>query len=513
MDTFSESEIARFYNGRCVFITGGTGFMGKVLVEKLLRSCPGLKNLYLLLRNKKGLAPRQRLEQLLNDKIFERIREENPKSLNKIIPISGDITVDGLGISQNDLNQLVKNVSVIFHSAATIRFEEPLRVAVNYNMLGTRRVIKLAHQIPQLVALVHVSTAYANCDRQKIDEVIYDPKITPQQLIDAIEWMSDEMIENILPKLLGARPNTYTLTKALAETMIMEECGSLPVAIVRPSIVTASRREPYPGWVDNIHNVTGIFLASSKGVLRSLYLNSSAVLDIIPVDIVINLMITVAWNTATKPQNSILIYNCSSGMLNPITIGDIEKYTFPLAIKYPCSEHFRYPGLTIRSNRFLHNVFVLLDHYMPAYIFDTISALTGGNRMMVRIYEKLHKATEQLVFFATRQWQFKSTNIRDLQEQLSEVDQKTFCFDAKQIHWPQYLEDYYLGIRRYILKEENSTIPAARKNLKRLYFTNKTIEYLIFFGLFNAFMYRSGAGSYIWSSAKSKLFDFVQSQV
>lgn len=43
---------------------------------------------------------------------------------------------------------------------------------------------------------------------------------------------------------------------------------------------------------------------------------------------------------------------------------------------------------------------------------------------MVRIYEKLHKATEQLVFFATRQWQFKSTNIRDLQEQLSEVDQK-----------------------------------------------------------------------------------------
>lgn len=43
---------------------------------------------------------------------------------------------------------------------------------------------------------------------------------------------------------------------------------------------------------------------------------------------------------------------------------------------------------------------------------------------MVRIYDKLHKATEQLVFFATRQWQFKSRNIVELQEQQSELDRE-----------------------------------------------------------------------------------------
>lgn len=58
--------ISQFYTDRSVFITGGTGFMGKVLVEKLLRSCPGIKNLYLLIRPKRGQETTARLNDLLN---------------------------------------------------------------------------------------------------------------------------------------------------------------------------------------------------------------------------------------------------------------------------------------------------------------------------------------------------------------------------------------------------------------------------------------------------------------
>ncbi|XP_074600698.1 putative fatty acyl-CoA reductase CG5065 [Brevipalpus obovatus] len=491
MDVLKESEIAHFFNGRSVFITGATGFMGKVLVEKLLRSCPGVKTLYLLMRNKKGLAPKQRMDQLLNDKVFGRIKEENNNFSNKIVVVEGDITVDGLGMSQNDLNSIIENVSVIFHSAATVKFEEPLRVAINYNILGTQRVIELAHKVHNLAALVHVSTAYANCDRNRIDEVIYEQKITPQQLMDAATWMSDDMIEKLLPDLLGNRPNTYTYTKAMAETLIMESCGQLPVAIVRPSIVTAAWKDPYPGWVDNINNVTGVFLATCKGVLRTAFLESTAVLDIVPVDIVINLLIAVAWNTATKQHKDILIYNCTTGLVNPITISDVQKWTFPLALKYPCSEHFRYPELTLRRNRFVHSIFVALDHYLPAYVYDWISAMTGGKRRMVSIYEKLHKATDQLVFFATRQWQFKSINLPELHDQLQGVDQETFCFDVRKIDWPTYLKDYYMGIRTFILKEDISTIPSARRKLRRLFLTNKLVEFVIYLGLAKLILYKT----------------------
>lgn len=58
------TEIQSFYKGKTIFITGGTGFMGKVLIEKLLFSCSELDKIYVLIRSKRGRAPNIRLDEM-----------------------------------------------------------------------------------------------------------------------------------------------------------------------------------------------------------------------------------------------------------------------------------------------------------------------------------------------------------------------------------------------------------------------------------------------------------------
>lgn len=68
-------SVCDFYSGRSVFITGATGFMGKVLAEKLLRSCMNIKNIYVLMRPKAGQDIRRRLEELLNARVSDVIQD------------------------------------------------------------------------------------------------------------------------------------------------------------------------------------------------------------------------------------------------------------------------------------------------------------------------------------------------------------------------------------------------------------------------------------------------------
>lgn len=59
-------RVRETFVGKTLFITGGSGFLGKVLVEKLLRKCPDIKRIYLLLRPKKGSSPKQRIDTIFS---------------------------------------------------------------------------------------------------------------------------------------------------------------------------------------------------------------------------------------------------------------------------------------------------------------------------------------------------------------------------------------------------------------------------------------------------------------
>lgn len=63
------TEIQEFFRGRRVLITGGTGFLGKVVLEKLLRSVPHLEHIYLIIRVKKGKEINDRLNEIFEDRV------------------------------------------------------------------------------------------------------------------------------------------------------------------------------------------------------------------------------------------------------------------------------------------------------------------------------------------------------------------------------------------------------------------------------------------------------------
>lgn len=128
----------------------GSGFMGKVLVEKLLRSCPGIASIYLLMRPKRGADINERLSEIINGPLFDKLRRERPNDLGKIIPIQGDITSEELGISEYDQALLCQKVSIVFHSAATVKFDEKLKLSVTINMLGTKRLVELCQRMTRL---------------------------------------------------------------------------------------------------------------------------------------------------------------------------------------------------------------------------------------------------------------------------------------------------------------------------------------------------------------------------
>ncbi|CAG0913699.1 unnamed protein product [Notodromas monacha] len=461
------SQIASFYRNRSVLITGATGFMGKVLVEKLLRSCPDIGKIYLLMRPKRGQEPYDRVKELLSAKLFEKLQAENPRSFDKLIAVKADVMEPGLGLSQEDETELVQNVSVVFHAAATVKFDEALKVSINMNVQGTKRIIDLCHKMDRLAALVHVSTAYCNCDREEISEIVYPPPHDPEQIIGAMTWMDDEMVQEITARLIGNRPNTYTYTKALAEAVLVREAADLPVAIVRPSIVAAAWKEPIPGWIDNFNGATGLFVGVGKGLVRSILCHREKKADLIPVDIPINLMIAVGWYTALKSPNRMLVYNCTSGQINPIRWGEIEAWGHDATQRNPFNDVMWYPSGSFRKSRIAHFIACTLLHSLPAYLMDVVSRISRQKPVMVRLCTKFSRALKTLEYFSCGEWDFRTENVPMLLGELSSVDRKLFDFDLRPLQWSSYITLYFLGARAYALKENPADMPKAKRRMTR----------------------------------------------
>lgn len=81
LDGCEQSEILEYYRNKSVFLTGGTGFLGQVLVEKLLRI--GVKNVYFLIRSKRSESAMERLTKTFNGPVRIHIKDCKIYGFNK----------------------------------------------------------------------------------------------------------------------------------------------------------------------------------------------------------------------------------------------------------------------------------------------------------------------------------------------------------------------------------------------------------------------------------------------
>lgn len=190
----------------------------------------------MLLRHKKGTSVEYRLKAFKEGPIFGRLKLEKPDALEKLVAIPGDISLPLLGISKKSFKAM-ENVSLVIHSAATVRFDEPIRVAINLNVSATYETIKVASKFKNLELFVHISTFYSNPSLRFVENKMYPPPMNWKEAIKLSKsHISDETLNIMSRKYIGGFPNTYTFTKNLSENVVNEHSHLFPVLIVRPSI-------------------------------------------------------------------------------------------------------------------------------------------------------------------------------------------------------------------------------------------------------------------------------------
>lgn len=89
--------------------------------------------------------------------LFDRLKSERPGSLeSKLQAISGDVTELELGMSASDRKLLTDNVSIVFHTAASVRFDDPLHEAIKINVRGTREVVNLTKEMKNIAVTLYL---------------------------------------------------------------------------------------------------------------------------------------------------------------------------------------------------------------------------------------------------------------------------------------------------------------------------------------------------------------------
>ncbi|XP_076643575.1 fatty acyl-CoA reductase wat-like [Halictus rubicundus] len=485
------SEIAEFYNGTNVLVTGGTGFIGKLLIEKLLRSCPGIVTMYMMVRPKKGKSPEERFKESFDEVVYDRLRQEKPDFLKKVVMVVGDAAEEDLGMTP-ETREMLKNTNFIFHVAAHIRFDDKLRVLVNTNVRTTKCLLLWARQLTNLKAFVYVSTAFSNCLHKTIEEIHYKPPIEADNLISLVNSLNDDQLEAIGPALFPEIPNNYIVSKAAAENVVLKYGDGIPAGIVRPSIVTATAEEPIKAWTNNLYGVTGPAVGTGIGLMRTMHVIPEHKADIIPADYVVATVIAAAWDIGTRESlrklepgttlpdvERVPVYNAVTSSQKPLTWQQYLEWNREYGMQVPSVKCIWYFMFICARYEFLFHIYAFFLQTIPGFIVDNVARLMGRTPMLLDAYRKIHKFSVATQYFSTREWDFRNENVQTLWRNLNSDDQKIFNFNVENIDWREYFYYYLRGLRMYIVGDPMDTLDEARVKYSRLRVVHYTVVTLV----------------------------------
>ncbi len=499
--------IAEALRGKTILVTGSTGFLGKSIVEKCLRSIPDVARINLAIRSSARRPASERLDrEVLASPAFKRLKEELGEEVfarlaaEKLAVVEIDLSRDGLGLSDASREQL-RACDIVIHSAAAVEFDNPADLSAQTNLLGAARMVEALRATGARPHLVHISTAYvggmlrglvreeAPLDpglnwrheaevlsnlRGPVEEESRRPEVlnrlrsearsrmgpagtpavarTTERLRE--KWVKDRLVERgrVHANSMGFS-DIYSFTKAMAEHAVVELHGDIPLSIVRPSIIESALAEPSAGWLEGFRMAEPLILAFGRNILRDFSGLPDSILDIIPADFVVNTVLAVAANP--PPDSKPRVYHAASGSRNPLRLRQMQEEARTYFTEHPLRDRY---GQAIGT---------------PTWTYPTRQEMATQARTALRVVEAaqwlverlplganvsqvsddLHEERERLErgvnlielygVYTEVDCIFDTRNVMSLWEKTSAAERKTFPFDPALYTWTHYFQDVH----------------------------------------------------------------------
>lgn len=286
-----------------VLLTGATGFLGGEVLSRLLERDD--RPVYALVRARTTKEATARLRRTIRSLLGR----PEPWA-RRVTAIPAELTAPGLGLTPARRRWLAERTSEVIHCAASVSFTLGLAESREINVAGTSRLLDLAALCAyqgRLECFTHVSTAYVAGTH------------------------SGRFTEADLDLGQGFR-NPYERSKFEAEMLVRRRSGSLPVQVLRPSIVVGDSRT---GWTPAFNVLYWPLRAFARGTYPAIPAEASAPVDVVPVDYVADALVALAGRPGTT-------YHLTAGE-RASTVGEVIELA---------SNHLGRPAPRVVSPRF-----------------------------------------------------------------------------------------------------------------------------------------------------------------